>query len=221
VPFAPPYDYFHQVFLPSLKAFGPRVESQLIGRGFYPKGGGEVTVEVAPAPRIAPIIWAERGRVTRVSGHCYSLGLPAHVAERMRTAAWAVLNSVGYRKAELALEVVPQGLSTGCGIVLWAETESGRRLGASALGERGKPAERVGEEAARALLQELKPRGAVDSHLSDQLIVWMALADGPSEFTTSRVTDHLTSAAQVAAALVGAQFSLEEGPPVRVTCRPR
>ncbi len=220
VPFAPPFDYFQEVFLPALAELGPRVDARLARRGFYPKGGGEVEVRVTPAEAIRPITWSERGRVTDIRGRAYSLGLPAHIVERMRKAALRTLAAAGHQEPEIDSEVLPRGRSEGCGIVLWAECEGGRRLGASALGRRGRRAEEVGEEAARALLDELESGGAVDSRLADQMIVWMAIADGPSELTTSRLTDHILSSVEVAEAVVGARFSLEEGPPALVRCHP-
>jgi RNA 3'-terminal phosphate cyclase len=120
--------------------------------------------------------------------------------------------------------------SEGCGIFLWAECGSGRRFSGSALGRRGKRAEEVGSDAAQALIAELGLREpaeglpyatwAVESHLADQMIVWMALADGPSEFTTREITDHVRNAAIVAEAVAGARFTLEEGAPSRVKCEP-
>ncbi len=166
---------------------------------------------------VRPISWIERGRLTGIRGRSYSLGLPEHIATRMRDAARRIVSSAS-PEVEIELEIAPSGHSTGCGIALWAETEAGRALGASALGARGKPAERVGEEAANALLRELKPKGAVDSHLADQLVVWLALAEGRSEFTTSRVTEHVTNAIAVAEAITGARFAVEEGEPARVRC---
>ena len=221
VPFAPPFDYFEQVFLPTLAEMGPRVEARLIGRGFYPKGGGEVEVAVTPAPAIRPVSWCERGPMTRIAGRAYSLGLPGHIVERMRKAALDVLARAGHREAEIEAEVIARGKSEGCGIVLWAECEGGRHVGGSALGRRGKRAEEVGEEAAQYLVSEVESGGAVDSRLADQMIVWMAIADGFSELTTSRLTDHIRSAVEVTEAVVGARFSLEEGPPARVRCDPQ
>jgi RNA 3'-terminal phosphate cyclase (ATP) len=114
--------------------------------------------------------------------------------------------------------MLESGPGEGCGIVLWAECEGGRRFAGSALGRRGKRAEEVGREAAHSLLSELAGDWAVETHLADQLIVWMALADGPSEFTTAKLTDHVRNAVIVAEAIAGARFALEEGRPARVKC---
>ncbi|MFB3881184.1 MAG: RNA 3'-terminal phosphate cyclase [Armatimonadota bacterium] len=234
VPFAPPFDHLDQVFLPALQELGPRVTVQLTRRGFYPKGGGEVRVTVAPAA-VRSFSWSERGTVNRIAGRSYSQGLPSHIGERMRDSAVNVLRGAGYHP-DVELEVVetrrrfreacdggvheprPQR-SEGCGIVLWAECEGGRRFAGSSLGRRGKRAEEVGREAAHILLAELAGDWAVESHLADQLIVWMALADGTSEFTTAKLTDHLRNAVIVAEAIAGSRFTLEEGRPARVKCQ--
>jgi RNA 3'-terminal phosphate cyclase (ATP) len=223
VPFAPPFEHFDQVFLPALSELGPRVTMQLVRRGFYPKGGGEVRVSVVGQERVScpvrPFTWIERGRLLGIRGRSYSQGLPSHIAERMRDSAVNVLVGSGYSPA-VELDVVERGPSEGCGIVLWAECEGGRRLAGSALGRRGRRAEDVGREAAHALLAELAGDWAVETHLADQLIVWMALADGPSEFTTAKLTDHVHNAVIVAEAIAGARFTLEEGRPARVKCEP-
>ena len=216
VPFSPPFAYFAQVLSPAIAAMGPQVVARCATRGFYPKGGGEIEVEVEPSESLRPITWTDRGDVTTIRGLSYSLNLPEHIARRMRVSAANTLYAGGYRKLDIRLDVGEGGHSEGCGIVLWAECDTRRRLGGSALGERGKRAERVGEEAAQSLLAELASGAAVDSHLADQLIVWLALADGPSELTAPRVTDHLRCAIQVAEALTDARFRLAGTGPVRV-----
>ena len=57
-----------------------------------------------------------------------------------------------------------------------AHTSTGCLLAGSALGERGKSAEKVGIEAAEMLVNNLKDGGCVDEYLQDQLILFMALA---------------------------------------------
>ncbi len=238
VPFAPPFDHFAQVFLPALAEIGVRVDVRLVRRGFYPKGGGEIGVSIVGQERVScPVrafTWTDRGRLLGIRGISYSRGLPSHIAERMRGAALEALTrgragDTLLPHAMIELDVVEAGPSVGCGIFLWAECEGGRRFSGSALGRRGNRAEEVGREAAEALLIEavrepaegLPYEGpAAESHLADQMIVWMALADGPSEFTTRRLTDHLRNAVAVAEAIAGAHFTLEEGTPSRVKCEP-
>ena len=60
-----------------------------------------------------------------------------------------------------------------------------------ALGERGKLAERVADEAFDAFDAHRKSGCAIDPHLADQLFLPLVLADGPSAFRTSEVTQHL------------------------------
>jgi RNA 3'-terminal phosphate cyclase (ATP) len=62
------------------------------------------------------------------------------------------------------------------------------------LGARGKPAERVADEAVDQALAYLDSgTAAVDPHSADQLVLPLALAEGPSEFDVSEVSLHLTT----------------------------
>lgn len=221
VPFAPPLDYFAEVFAPALAELGPRVEVELDARGFYPAGGGRIRVRLAPPAAIRGVRWSDRGPLRWVRGRAFSAGLPGHIVERMRAAALDTLGAEHIRDAEIELEAGPRGGGEGCGITLWAECEGGRRFGGSALSRPGKPAERVGQEAARALVKELRAPGALDSHLADQMVVWLAVAEGPSEFTTGEASEHLRSAVEVARAVAGATFVIEGERPARVVCEPR
>jgi RNA 3'-terminal phosphate cyclase (ATP) len=63
--------------------------------------------------------------------------------------------------------------------------------GFSALGKRGKPAEEVAEESCRAFKDFEETDATLDSHLADQLILYMALAHGNSFFIVEKITSHL------------------------------
>jgi RNA 3'-terminal phosphate cyclase len=52
------------------------------------------------------------------------------------------------------------------------------RLGADVIGERGKAAERIGEEGAERLRAEMTSAATVDVHTADNLMVWAALFGG-------------------------------------------
>ena len=75
-------------------------------------------------------------------------------------------------------------------LLLLAQFENGRSCYFS-LGELGKPAERVADEAVEALLAFLGTDGALDQYMADQILLPLCLAGGKSQIRTSRITQHL------------------------------
>lgn len=219
VPFSPPVDYMREVLCPALGEMGVSIEVEVARRGFYPKGGGEVRVSVQAQDAPRALRRMERGGLKGIRGVVYSCRLPEHVPQRIAKAAASRLERAGYA-ATIEYDVNAPSGSPGCGVVLVAEFERAA-LGADALGEVRKPAEKVGEEAAERLLEEIQSGAAVDSHLGDQLVVWAALARGESQYAASRATDHLRSAVAVTAEMLDTRFALSGEAPVVVTCSGR
>src|SRR5207244_6047271 len=83
-----------------------------------------------------------------------------------------------------------EAIGQGGALVLWAETEN-TLLGYDSLAERGKPSERIGEEAAASLRAEMEAAAALDVHAADQLLVYLARGDGPSRFRVQAISGHL------------------------------
>lgn len=86
------------------------------------------------------------------------------------------------RIAPLSAVFEPPGraFGSGAGVILVARTTTGCFLGATALGERGVSSEAVGEAAADALIKAIETGACVDEYLGDQLVIFMALAEGES-----------------------------------------
>jgi RNA 3'-terminal phosphate cyclase (ATP) len=76
------------------------------------------------------------------------------------------------------------------------------------LGERGKPAEKVADEAAEELLAFMGTDGAIDEYLADQLLVPLAFVPGISEIRTSKVTQHLITNAEVIQAFTSTEIMI-------------
>lgn len=212
-PWAPPIEYLQEVLLPILTKIGFKGSVELVRRGFYPKGGGIVKAGARPVRKLSPIVLTEFGDVRRVYGLSYSSRLPSHIVERMAKGANKTLTDAGLKGVDIKLECLQSqdercALSPGCGIVLVAELSTGAILGSDSLGEIGKPAERVGQEAAEILLQQLKARVPVDKHLGDQLIIYMTLASGRSEIKVEEMTPHTLSCIHVAKVIAGADFEI-------------
>ena len=226
---APPVDYLLHVLLPTLRSqLGVQITASLQRRGFYPKGGGALTLTATPVDReagVPPLELVARGKVKAVRGIVFVAGtIPPAVGQRMADAARAALLAAGVD--DVSPECVSLGtvvheardtaFGDGCGITLVAETDTGCLLGASALGERGKRAEEVGRGAALELGAALKSGACVDAHLADQLVIFMALAGHGTArmLAPAPLSLHARTAIAVAGQMTTAKFTvLEAGEP--------
>lgn len=210
VRWSPPTPFMENVIWASLRTMGFRGSLSVQREGFYPKGGGLVTAEFTPVESLTPLT-APGGRVSAARGVSICGRLPGHVAERQRRAAEARLGEAGIT-ADIDV-VVESGrdspLSPGSVICLWASGSPGVFVGSSSMGERGKPAERVGEEAAGVLLGEVGSGAGVDRYTGDNLILWCSLASGDSDFTVSELTPHTETAVELARIFTGADIRLD------------
>jgi RNA 3'-terminal phosphate cyclase (GTP) len=189
VPWAPTIGYCQEVILPVLSQMGYSGEIVLTKRGYFPRGGGEVSVELKRAD-LFPVQLPEPGQIRMIQGRSHAADAlkQRRVAERQQEEAMACLKKAGV-PCKIAVEYGPAA-SPGSGIDLWAVAHH-TPLGANALGARGKRAEEVGEEAAAALIRQLNSGAALDEWMGDQILPFLAAAGGESSITVTRITDHL------------------------------
>ncbi|XP_007901105.1 RNA 3'-terminal phosphate cyclase [Callorhinchus milii] len=211
---APQIDYTLQVFKPIAEKFGFQFDCNVKRRGYYPKGGGEVLLKVTPIKQLLPIDLMQRGNVTKLYGRAFVAGvLPYHLAKDMASAATRCLQrEMGNMAVDIQVVKEPQdkAFGNGNGIIIFAETSTGCVLAGSALGKRGVPADKVGTEAAELLLKSLQHGGCVDEHLQDQIIIFMALANGHSRVRSGPVTLHTQTAIHFAEMLTKAKFTVNK-----------
>lgn len=207
VPWSPPFEYVEQVWLPTLRRLGLEGEVALERAGFYPRGGGRIRAHIEPAPTPpAPLVALERGAVHRVTGVSAVANLPLAIAERQARQAERRLRP---HIADVHIRVEERS-SPGPGTALFLCLEAeGAVAGFGSLGARGKPAERVADEAVDALLAHLATPAAIDPHLADQLILPLALARGRSAFRTSAITTHLLTHVAVVRAFLPVTIVVE------------
>ncbi len=201
VAWSPPIDYLRYVMLPMIAKMGYYAHIDLIRRGYYPRGGGLVKALIHPS--ILSGVVLQRGEI-EIKGISHCSRLPEHVAMRQAISAKEVLAEGGY-DAQISTEFSQnKNNSIGSGITLWCPG-----MGGSSLGEKGKPAEEVGREAARTLLNELESGASTDVHLADQLIPYMALAKGGCSLTTRFLTPHTRTNIWVVERFLDFKFKIE------------
>jgi RNA 3'-terminal phosphate cyclase (ATP) len=189
---SPGYDYFEQVFVPAIQRFGARAECRMLKTGYYPKGGGTIEVKTWPSGLHGCESWPkEEGAqvIIRLSG------LPNSIAIREKK----VFVQNGIEKVHIREE---QALSPGNAVTAW----NGFR-GAYVPGEKGKRAETVAQEAFDALAAEKRD---VDIHLADQLLIYGALAEGPTRYETSAITTHLNTNREIISKFIERKIEIQD-----------
>lgn len=205
---APPADYLAQVMGRHLARMGAPLQFSIARRGYYPRGGGEITIEIAPGT-LRPMNVEAPGTLRRLDGAAHVANLPDHIAERMRAAMLAALGPAA-RRARIQTRVLGGGDAIGRGgsITAWAETEHSV-LGAARVARLGVRAETLGEEVGGELRADLEAGATADTHAADQLLVYLALAGGASSFTAREVTSHAETAMWLIGRFLPVQFTAE------------
>ena len=203
VKWSPPVDYLTLVHAPLAAKFGVLFDMDVVHRGFYPEGGGEVKVEIHRIGGLKGARVASRGDVSEVAGTAFSQNLPEHVTKRLKHAAMKRLVDIG--QVRIAVDA-RRGHSTGAGIVLAARCEN-TVVGVGSLGEKGVPAERVGETCADDLSESLASGATVDEYALDQVLAYMAVASSPSSFLVEEITPHAETNMWVIEKFVGRRFT--------------
>lgn len=204
-----PIEYYPAVIIPTLKKIGVNVELELIRRGYYPKGGGQVKVKVFPKKEFKALDLTQQGRPKEIQGisHAHLELKRKNVSERQRDALIKVLSENFNCPIRIDCEY-SQASSLGSGVVVWLKTDTEAILGADAIGEIKKPAEDVGKEAGFKLVEEFKSGAVIDKHLADNLILWLAFCKG--RFKTSQISLHTQTNIWLVENFLGIKFKIED-----------
>lgn len=190
VAWSPSHHYIDKVLLGTLSRMGLDARCQLNAWGFYPLGGGEVTLEINTVNSLKALKIMERGNLKNVIGISAGANLPPAVVQRQRLRASRRLSAEGIRPEIEEIEVKAKG--KGSFLFLLAEYEN-CFCGFSALGARGRTAEQVADQAVDRLMKHQKTHSALDPNLADQLVLYASIAEGETSYTTSRISKHLTT----------------------------
>ena len=199
VAWSPTMDYLNNVTCKALEQMGYCCNIEVLKRGYYPEGGGKVRAAFEPSKLHG--FEFERSE-PNIKGISHSSNLPEHVAQRQSQAAKKLLESKGI-ECEIAV-CSKDEISTGSGITLWSNYN-----GASHLGKRGLPAEKVGEIAAERMIKNISSGASVDPYLADQLVTYMGLARGGT-FTTYELSKHALTNIYITELLLGVEFEIKE-----------
>lgn len=204
-PFAPPYDFLDKTFIPLLRQMGPGIVARLHRPGFYPAGGGKISVSIEPVKRLRPIDILDRGELKGKRARSIVAGLPRNIAERELKRVSEIL-----QLDTEALQVEEMTGSRGPGNVLLIEIEYEHITETfTGFGLRGVRAEEVAERTVAEALEYLSTDAPVGKHLADQLLILMALAGG-GKFKTLALTAHTLTNIEVVRRFLSSDIRVSE-----------
>lgn len=224
VAFSPPFEFCRRVFLPALERMGACVDAVCDRRGFYPRGGGSVKVDVRGirTGTLQAIDLSMRGEPESVEAVLYCT--QAFDEQGALDSAYSVLKSLAPHwngrvevvNGEMGKFWIDVVVTTTTQAMFHGSSEpqdtpgSGRSKG-NRKGKRGDPrhsnadiaslCRAAAQEVYRSLAEQLSSGAAVDEHLVDQLILPASLASGRSVFL-GKLSLHARTAIHIAQLMV-------------------
>jgi RNA 3'-phosphate cyclase len=191
---SPCFHFLQRSWCRYLQGLGIMLDLTLDRVGFYPRGGGKIHARIQPAACVRPFHGLATPTITHATIFCGTAGLPPHVGDRLMEQATLRMNELGLQVHEHR-----ESWNGGPGCMLGIElpTEPAPTFLFS-LGEKGKPAEAVANDAVAhvAVFLQAQPLG-IDEHSADQLLLPLALAADSSSFRVSAISSHLLTNAAV------------------------
>ncbi|MGO4156780.1 RNA 3'-terminal phosphate cyclase [Cupriavidus sp. YAF13] len=203
-PMAPSATFLRDAWLPLMARMGAPAELALRRHGFYPAGGGELTVSGRSGAAWRPLALDARGASGKPDARVLIAGVPFHVARRELD---LVGEQMGWDASQLHVGGLRHEEGPGNAVLLTLPHEHVTEVFCE-FGEKGRSAESVAAAACRQASTYLAGKGAVGPHLADQLLLPMALAGGGS-FTVDEVTNHVRSNAEVIAKFLPVDIGFE------------
>ena len=210
VEWSPSYHYLHNTFLPMLAYLGVTVQAELLAWGWYPAGQGKIELNIPGSAELKlnnVSRWTQRGRLKQIHGLGVAANIAAHIAQRLVDQAKRLLEPLA-----VPLVIEPQrvkSVSPGAGIFLVAEYESSY-AGFSALGRIGKSSEQVAEAAVHELLRFHRSAGVLEPHLTDQLILPLALTRQAITVSSESLSLHTMTNIAVISQFLGPVIQVDE-----------
>ncbi|QEG30393.1 RNA 3'-terminal phosphate cyclase [Gemmata obscuriglobus] len=205
---APCYHFLETTWAAYLARLGIKVELELVRPGFYPRGGGEIRAVIHPCSRVNGLSLLTCPELTTAGGFSAYADLPESVGKKQARRLSVRLKSEGV-ESHLPVEQWEAASPGSVAAVIFRQAPVPPLF--FGLGERGKPAESVADDAADEAIAFRDAKCPVDPHSADQLLLPLALSGDASEYRTSEVTRHLTTNVETVRKFVDRTITIEHG----------
>jgi len=207
-PFAPPFPFIEQAFLPLLCRIGFDVTATLDRPGFHPNGGGRCRVSIRPAGNLDQLRLGDvrtPGAPLAAWARICLAGLPRQVAQRE---AETLRRRLALDPEQCMVHGHAEALGPGNTVHVFTAGDGFANV-FTGFGSPRVRAEQVAGDALASAEAFIASGASVDEHLADQLLLPLAIARGGS-FTTTAPSNHTRTQSLI----------LQEFLPITVTTEP-
>lgn len=205
---APCYHFLETTWAAYMTRLGIRVDLEMVRPGFYPRGGGEIRALVHPCSRVNGISLLTCPELITAGGFSAYAGLPETVGKRQARRLSVRLKSEGVEPHVPVEEWEAANPGSVAAVIFRQAPVPALFFG---LGERGKSAERVADDAADEAIAFRDAKAPVDPHSADQLLLPLAFSDDASEYRASEITRHTTTNVETVRKFVDRSIGIEPG----------
>lgn len=207
---SPTSDYTKFVLREAYARLGINFYMDVKRRGYYPRGGGIVDVEIFPREKITPVSLLKRTSKS-VKLLCTHSGISSSLIEQELDEARNILTNAGF-DCDYQINEEP-AYDKGCSFLVYTRDEN-CVIGSDAIN--GKDMNGMGQFVAKRFLES---NLGVDQFLSDMLVIPMCLTDGESVFRVNQITKHLETNLFVTTEILNCKYGIgkiENGFEVRI-----
>lgn len=209
VPKSPTSNYTKFVLGEAYSRFGIEFSMEIIKRGYYPKGGGLVKLNVFPSKKLKPISLTQR-KTKSVKLFCSYSDLSSERIYNEVHQAEKILKDADF---EIESEIKKESsLSNGSSMLVYSY-DSSSIIGVDGL------TDTTAEIAKNISNNFIRSNLGVDNHLADMIVLPASLIDETSIYRTKEITKHLETNLYVTSKITGCKYGigkLDDGFEVRI-----
>jgi RNA 3'-terminal phosphate cyclase (ATP) len=195
---SPTIDYTQTVLKETYARMGIFFTINVIKRGYFPKGGGIIELEVSPCEKVNPIILNKR-KLKNVKLSCTFSKLPIELVNNQ-------INDIERKLIENNFTVEKQvkeehGLDSGASLMI-SSIDNNSIIGADSLFNK-----KTGEFDLD-LKKFIQNKYSVDENLADMVVLPASLANGITIFQVDNISKHLETNLFVASKITGCKYGI-------------
>ncbi|MFQ5496832.1 MAG: RNA 3'-terminal phosphate cyclase [Nitrosopumilus sp.] len=194
---SPSIDYTRYVLREAYSRMGIKFSIKLTKRGYYPKGGGEINLQVFPS-NVKSMLFSKR-KTNNVKLICTFSKIPKEKIEKEINVIKKKLNDNRYNvKTEIKNE---EALDSGASLLIYSIDENSI-IGVDSLFD--KKIQGFDLDFDKFIKNSL----SVDENLADMLVVFACLGNGKTTFQVRKITKHLETNLFVTSKITGCKYGI-------------